>query len=98
MEKVVSRRKRVRVFLKRGNLYVQNPQSIFREHDNGHLSNIQNAENITSAVIHGMHGIHFLTTKRFVRKRFVSLHQQDVSLYPQTEPSSPRQTIGEIRL
>ena len=72
MEKVVSRRKRVRVFLKRGNLSVQNPQSIFREHDNEHLSNIQNAENITNAVIHGMHGIHFLTTKCFVRKRFVS--------------------------
>ena len=59
MEEIVNHRKRVRVFLKRNKLSIQNPQSIFREHDNEHLSNIQNAENITNAVIHGMHGIHF---------------------------------------
>ena len=59
MEKVVSHRKRVRAFLKRDKLSIQNPQSFFREHDNEHLSNVQNAENITNAVIHGMHGIHF---------------------------------------
>ena len=72
MEKVVSCRKRVRVFLKRNKLSIQNPQSIFREHDNEHLSNIQNAENIMNAVIHGMHGIHFSAAKRLVRKRLVS--------------------------
>lgn len=59
MEKVVSHRKRVRAFLKRDKLSIQNPQSFFREHDNGHLSNILNAENITNAVIHGIHCIHF---------------------------------------
>ena len=72
MEKVVSCRKRVRIFLKRDKLSIQNPQSTFREYDNEHLSNIQNAENITNAVIHGMHGIHFQATKRFERKRLVS--------------------------
>ena len=72
MEKVVSCRKRVRVFLKRNKLSIQNPQSTFREYDNEHLSNIQNAENITNAVKHRMHCIHFSTTKRFERKRFVS--------------------------
>lgn len=71
MEKVVSRRKRVRVFLNRGNLYVQNPQSIFRERDNGHLSNIQNAGNITNAVRHGIHSIHFGVAIRFMRKQSV---------------------------
>ena len=72
MEKVVSHRKRVRAFLERDKLSIQNPQSFFREHDNGYLSNILNAENITNAVKHRMHGIHFSAAKRLVRKRFVS--------------------------
>ena len=45
----------------------------------------------------GKHSIHFQAAKRLVRKRFVSRHQQDISLYPQIAPSSPRQTVGEIR-
>ena len=72
MEKAVSRRKRSRVFLKKDNLSTQNPQSIFREHDNGHLLNILNGGNTANAVRHGMHGIHFQATKRLVRKRLVS--------------------------
>ena len=72
MEKVVSHRKRVRAFLKRDKLSIQNPQSFFREHSNRHLSNILNDGNTTNAVKYRMHGIHFSAAKRLVRKRFVS--------------------------
>lgn len=72
MEKVVSHRKRVRVFLKWDNLSTQNPQPFFREHSNRNWSNILNDGNTTNAVKHGMHGIHFSAAKRLVRKRFVS--------------------------
>ena len=72
MEKVVSCRKRVRVFLKRNKLSIQNPQSFFREHDNGHLSNILNDGNTTNAVKHGMPSTHLFATKRLARKLFVS--------------------------
>lgn len=72
MEKVVSHRKRVRAFLKRDKLSIQNPQFFFREHSNRHLSNILNDGNTTNAVKYRMHGIHFSAAKRLVRKRFVS--------------------------
>ena len=72
MEKVVSHRKRVRAFLKRDKLSIQNPQSFFKEHSNRHLSNILNDGNTTNAVKHRMRSIHFSAAKRLVRKRFVS--------------------------
>ena len=72
MEKAVSRRKKVEGFQERDNLSNQNPQSIFREYGNKHSLNIQNAGNITNAVRHGMHGIHFSATERLERKRLVS--------------------------
>ena len=72
MEKAVRHRKRVRAFLKRDKLSIQNPQSFFREHDNGHLPNILNGENTMNTVKRRMHSIHFQTAKRLVCKRFDS--------------------------
>lgn len=48
------------------------------------LSKRQKGGNATNAVRHGMPCIHFLATKRLMRKRSVRVALQDVSLYPQT--------------
>ena len=72
MEKTVNYRKKVEGFLEKGQPFHSKLSPPFREHGNGHLLNKQNDERITNAVRHGMHGIHFSTAKRLVRKRFVS--------------------------
>ena len=68
----------------RRNIPFTSPQTLFREYANGHLSSILNGGNATNAVRHGMPCIHFLATKRLMRKRSVRVALQDVSLYPQT--------------
>ena len=72
MEKAVRHRKRAEDFWEKGLLFHSKPSTLFREHSNRNWSNILNDGNTTNAVKHRMHGIHFSTTKRLVRKRFVS--------------------------
>jgi len=68
MEEVVNRRKRGDDFLEKGLSFHLKPSTLFREYDNRHLPSILNGGNAVNAFRHGMHGIHFLTTKRLVRK------------------------------
>ena len=83
MEKTVNRTKRRRGGYEKEHPF-HFPQTLFREYANGHLSSILNGGNATNAVRHGMPCIHFLATKRLMRKRSVRVALQDVSLYPQT--------------
>ena len=72
MEKTVSHRKKFEGFQEKGQPFHPKPLTLFREYDNGHLSNLLNGGNATNAVRHGMHGIHFSATERLERKRLVS--------------------------
>ena len=85
MEKIVNRQKGTRGDKRRNISFIfTSPSTLFREYENGHLSSILNGGNATNAVRHGMPRIHFLATKRLMRKRSVRVALQDVSLYPQT--------------
>ena len=72
MEKVVNRMKGRQRGWRKDSLST-NPSHLFLiEFTIECLLNIQNGGSITNAVRHGMHGIHFSTAKRLVRKCFVN--------------------------
>lgn len=68
MEKVVNRRKRVEGFPEKGRPFHSKPSTLFREQDNRHLLNIPNDRSVPNVMSQRMHGIHFSTAKRLVRK------------------------------
>ena len=72
MEKTVNRVEGGEGGRKRDNLFTNHSHLFLVEFTIECLLNIQNGGSITNAVSHGMHGIHFSTAKRLVRKRFVS--------------------------
>ena len=72
MEKTVNRVEGGEGGWKRDNLFTNHSHLFLIEFTIECLLNIQNGGSITNAVRHGMHGIHFSTAKRLVRKRFVS--------------------------
>ena len=75
MEKTVNRVEGGEGGWKRDNLFTNHSHLFLIEFTIECLLNTQNIQNggsITNAVRHGMHGIHFSTAKRLVRKRFVS--------------------------
>ena len=72
MEEAVNNRKTVKDYRVKGCPFHSKPSTLFREQDNRHLLNIPNDRSVPNVMSQRMHGIHFLTTKRLVRKRFVS--------------------------
>ena len=71
MEKTVNRVEGGEGGWKRDNLFTNHSHLFLIEFTIECLLNIQNGGSITNAVRHGMHGIHFSTAKRLVRKRLV---------------------------
>ena len=72
MEKTVNRVEGGEGGRKRDNLFTNHSHLFLIEFTIEYLLNIQNGGSITNAVRHGMHGIHFSTAKRLVRKQNVS--------------------------
>ena len=72
MEKTVNRVEGGEGGWKRDNLFTNHSHLFLIEFTIECLLNIQNGGSITNAVRHGMHGIHFSTAKRLVRKCFVN--------------------------